>query len=140
GCTSHSFSLPSTPRFRMSTLTRREWLKVAAVSPAALAAFPHLAFGAPSADDVKGVVDKALGFFKGAQKDGGNFASDPRAGEPGLTALVAAALVKNGVAKDNVVVTKALKYLDSKVQKDGGVYDRGLSNYMTCLAIMTFKE
>jgi squalene-hopene/tetraprenyl-beta-curcumene cyclase len=26
------------------------------------------------------------------------------------------------------------------VQKDGGVYAMGLSNYMTCLAIMTFKE
>jgi squalene-hopene/tetraprenyl-beta-curcumene cyclase len=124
----------------MSALTRREWLKIAAVSPAALAALPYVAFGAPSADDVKGVVDKALGFFKGAQKDGGNFADDPRAGEPGLTALIAAALVRNGVAADNPVVSKALKFLESKVQKDGGVYDRGLSNYMTCLAIMTFKE
>ena len=124
----------------MSALTRREWLKVAAVSPAALAAFPHLAPAAPSADDVKAVVDKALGFFKGAQKEAGNFAMDARAGEPGLTALIAAALVKNGVPADNPVVTKALKYLESKVQKDGGVYERGLSNYMTCLAIMTFKE
>jgi squalene-hopene/tetraprenyl-beta-curcumene cyclase len=124
----------------MSALTRREWLKVAVVSPAALAAFPQFTRAAPSADDVKAVVDKALGFFKTSQKDGGNFASDPRAGEPGLTALIAAALIKNGVPTDNPVVTKAIKYLESKVQKDGGVYERGLSNYMTCLAIMTFKE
>jgi squalene-hopene/tetraprenyl-beta-curcumene cyclase len=128
----------------MSTLNRREWLKVAAVTPAALAASgglrPPLAFGAPGADDIKPVLDKALAFFKTAQKDGGNFETDPRAGEPGLTALIAAALVKNGVPTDNPVVSKALKFLETKVQKDGGVYDRGLSNYMTCLALMTFKE
>jgi squalene-hopene/tetraprenyl-beta-curcumene cyclase len=124
----------------MSALTRREWLKVAVVSPAALAALPHTAAAGPSADDVKGVVEKALGFLKTAQKDGGNFGAGPREGEPGLTALVAAALIRNGVPADNSVVAKALKFLESKVQKDGGVYERGLSNYMTCLAVMTFKE
>ena len=123
----------------MSALTRRDWLKVAAVTPAALT-FPSLAWAAPSGDDVMAVVDKALTFFKGSQKDDGNFSANPRAGEPGLTALVAAALVKNGVPADNPVVAKSLKYLESKVQKDGGVYNQGLSNYMTCLAVMTFKE
>ncbi len=123
----------------MSALTRRDWLKVAAATPVALA-FPSLADAAPSSDDVKAVVDKALAFFKGSQKDDGNFSANPRAGEPGLTALVAAALVKNGVPADNPVVAKSLKYLESKVQKDGGVYNQGLSNYMTCLAVMTFKE
>ncbi|MBP3956169.1 terpene cyclase/mutase family protein [Gemmata sp. G18] len=124
----------------MSALNRRDWLKVAAVAPAALVAFPRFTFAAPSADDVKAVVDKALGFYKTAQKDDGSFGSSPRAGEPGLTALIISALVKNGVAADNPTIAKGLKYLESKVQKDGGVYDRGLSNYMTCLAIMTFKE
>ncbi len=124
----------------MSAITRREWLKVAAASPVALAALPQFAGAAPTAADVKAVVEKALGFFKTAQKDAGNFATDPRAGEPGLSALVAAALIKNGVPADNPTVAKALKYLESKIQKDGGVYDRGLSNYMTCLAIMVFKE
>jgi squalene-hopene/tetraprenyl-beta-curcumene cyclase len=122
------------------SLSRRDWLKVAAVSPAALAALPRFATAAPSGADVKAVVDKALGYLKTAQKDDGNFATDPRAGEPGLTALIAAALIRSGVPADNPVVAKALKFLESKVQKDGGVYDRGLSNYMTCLALMTFKE
>jgi squalene-hopene/tetraprenyl-beta-curcumene cyclase len=128
----------------MSAITRRDWLKAAAVSPAALAALgglrPPFASGAPSADDVKGVVDKALGYLKSAQRDGGNFSDNPRAGEPGLTALIAASLVRNGVGADNPVVAKALKYLESKVRKDGGVESPGLSNYMTCLAIMAFKE
>src|SRR5688572_11577361 len=102
----------------MAAITRRDWLKVAAVSPAALAALPPFAAAAPSADDVKGVVDKALKFFASAQKDGGNFGADPRAGEPGLTALICAALVRNGVPSDNPVVSKGLKYLESKIQKD----------------------
>ncbi|MCI0704161.1 MAG: terpene cyclase/mutase family protein [Planctomycetia bacterium] len=127
----------------MSAFTRRDWLKVAAVSPAAIALSGGLrlplASAAPSADDVKTLVEKALGFFKTAQKDGGNFFDSPQA-EPGLTALVAAALVRNGVPADNPVVAKAIKYLESKRKDDGGVYEKGMSNYMTCLAIMAFKE
>jgi squalene-hopene/tetraprenyl-beta-curcumene cyclase len=127
----------------MSELNRRQWLKVAAVAPAALVASgglrPPLAFATPSGDDVKAVVDKALGFFKGAQKEGGNFFDSPQA-EPGLTALIAAALARNGVPSDNPVVAKAIKYLETNVQKDGGVYAKGMSNYMTCLAIVAFKE
>ena len=38
------------------------------------------------------------------------------------------------------MVAKALKYLETKIKKDGGVYDQGLSNYMTSLAIVAFKE
>lgn len=127
----------------MSSLTRREWLKVAAVAPAALAVSgslrPPLAGAAPTADEVKAVVDKALGYLKTAQKDDGSFGT-PRTGEPGLTALVTAALVRNGVPADNPTVAKGLKYLESKVKDDGGIDAQGLSNYMTCLAIMTFKE
>lgn len=123
----------------MRAISRRTALKFAAAAPAALLV-PPAAAAAPSADDLKAVVDKAVGFLKGAQKDDGNFATNPRAGEPGLTALIAAALVRNGVPADGPLVAKALKYLESKVQKDGGVYTQGLSNYMTCLAVMTFKE
>jgi squalene-hopene/tetraprenyl-beta-curcumene cyclase len=126
----------------MPSLTRRDWLKVAAVSPVLLATGglrPPLAWSAPSADEVKAVVDKALGFFKTAQKDEGNFFGSPQA-EPGLTALIAAALVRNGVPADNPVVAKAVKYLEAKRKDDGGVYEKGMSNYMTCLAIMAFKE
>jgi squalene-hopene/tetraprenyl-beta-curcumene cyclase len=125
----------------MSALTRRDWLKVAAASPVALSGLSLAAPAAPTADDLKGVVDKAMGFLKGAQKDAGNFTSNPKLPvEPGLTALAAAALVRNGVPADNAVVAKAMKYLEAKVKDDGGVYDQGMSNYMTSLAIVAFKE
>jgi len=119
--------------------TRRDWLKTTAASPAAIA-FPSFAICAPTADDLKAVVDKAIRFLATVQKDAGNFSANPRGGEPGLTALIAAALVRNGVPSDNALVAKALKYLETKIKKDGGVYDQGLSNYMTSLAIVTFKE
>lgn len=124
----------------MSAPSRRTVLKAAAVSPFALTALPQFAPAAPNADDVKAVVEKALKYLSGAQKEDGSFAPNPRFGEPGLTALITAALIRNGIASDNPAVAKGLKYLESKVQKDGGVYNQGQSNYMTCLAIMVFKE
>ncbi|MBA4186837.1 MAG: hypothetical protein C0467_02345 [Planctomycetaceae bacterium] len=118
--------------------TRRDWMKTAAVSGVAVSAFPRRSWAAPSADDLKGVVDKALAFLKGAQQAGGDFF--PKAGEPGLTALIVAALLRNGVPADNAVVAKSVAYLEKNVQKDGGVYQKGQANYMTNLALMTFKE
>src|SRR5262245_27410100 len=119
--------------------TRRDWLKTAAASPVAFT-IPSLSNAAPPEADAKVVVDKAIKLLTTAQKDAGNFSANPRGGEPGLTALIAAALVRNGVPADNAVVAKALKYLETKIKKDGGVYDQGLSNYMTSLAIVAFKE
>lgn len=123
----------------MSAITRRDWLKAAAVLGAAGGLRPSFAPAAPSTDEVKAVVDKALGYYKGVQKEGGNFFDSPQA-EPGLTALVAAAFVRNGVPAADPVVAKALGYVEKNVKTDGGVYIRGLSNYMTCLAIMAFKD
>lgn len=122
----------------MSQFSRRDWLKTAVAGPVAMSAFPIRVFAAPSADDVKAVVDKAIGFLKTSQKDAGDFF--PKAGEPGLTALIVAALLRNGVPNDNPIVTKSMKFLEGNIQKDGGIYQRGLGNYMTCLAIMAFKE
>ena len=37
-------------------------------------------------------------------------------------------------------MAKAIGYLEKNVQKDGGIYNKGLANYTTSLAIMAFKE
>ena len=88
---------------------------------------------------VQAVLDKAYGFLKSKQKDDGSFAP-PQAGEPGVTALTAAALVRAGFDANDEVVAKALKYMEKAVKGDGGVYNKGLANYTTCLAVMAFKE
>ena len=118
--------------------TRRDWLKATAASGVAVSVLPSKVWAAPSADDLKPVVDKALGFLKGAQKEKGDFF--PKAGEPGLTALIVASLLRNGVPADNPTIAKSVAYLEGNVQKDGGVYQKGQANYMTNLALVTFKE
>lgn len=93
---------------------------------------------APDAKEVQEVLKKAVDFLKKQQKEDGSF-SPQRAG-PGITALVVAGLLRNGVSADEPVVAKALGYLEKNVQKDGGVYDKGLANYTTSVAMMAFAE
>ena len=35
---------------------------------------------------------------------------------------------------------RCLTYLEKNVQKDGGIYNKRLANYTTCVALMAFKE
>ncbi|HUR55730.1 MAG TPA: prenyltransferase/squalene oxidase repeat-containing protein [Gemmataceae bacterium] len=117
----------------MSTLTRREWL-VAAPAVAACG----FARSAPPAADVKAVVEKAVAFLGTKQNEDGSLA--PKLGGPGITALTVAGLLRHNFTSESPVVTKGLAYLEKNIQKDGGVYQKGLANYTTCLAIVTFKE
>lgn len=122
----------------MSPLTRRDWLKTTAVFGVSGGAVYRLG-AAPSADDVKAVVDKAAGFLKSRQKDNGDLAPDPRVG-PGVTALAVSALVRNGYGPDTPVVASGLTFLEGNVKPDGGVYSKGLATYTTSLAIVAFTE
>ncbi len=126
----------------MSLFSRRDWLRTAAATHAALAfgsTFTStFTFAAPSADDLKDVVGKAAKFLASKQKDNGDLAPDPRVG-PGVTALAVSALIRNGL-DDHAVVKKGLGFLEKNVKPDGGIYSQGLENYTTCLAIVTFKE
>lgn len=122
----------------MILLSRRDWLRTAAVAPAALAfPIPRLA-AAPTADDLKPIVDKAVKFLASRQKENGDLAPSPRVG-PGVTALAVAALIRNGYA-DNPVAAKGLAFLEKNIKADGGVYSQGLETYTTSLAIVAFKE
>jgi len=92
---------------------------------------------APTEEERKAVIAKAYDFLKSKQADDGGYL--PKFG-PGVTALAASALVKAGYSADDPVVKKALTFVEKYVKKDGGVYDRGLENYTTALAVVTFKE
>lgn len=88
--------------------------------------------------ETQAVVDKALAYLKSSQGADGSFS--PKIAGPGVSALVVAALLRNGVSAQEPVVAKTLAYLESRVQKDGGVYDKILANYTTSVAIMAFSE
>lgn len=105
---------------------------------ACLIALAAPAAAAPTAKDVQAVTDKAYEFLKARQKPDGTFVN-ARA-EPGATALIAAALVRLGKPIDDPVVAKALAAVEKSVQKDGGIYNQGLENYTTAIALVTFKE
>jgi squalene-hopene/tetraprenyl-beta-curcumene cyclase len=94
----------------------------------------------PTARDVQPMLDRAMAFLKTHQDADGSF-SAKRTG-PGVTALVVAALLRNGQSPKEPMIAKAIAYLEKSVHKDGGVYagDGGLANYTTSIAIMAFKE
>jgi squalene-hopene/tetraprenyl-beta-curcumene cyclase len=108
-------------------------LAVAALGVAAAADSPL----GPDEKDVKEVLDRGVAFLRKQQGKDGSFS--PKLG-PGVTAIVAAALLRNGHRPDDPLVEKALGYLTGKVQKDGGIYQVRLQNYTTCVAIMALKE
>jgi squalene-hopene/tetraprenyl-beta-curcumene cyclase len=93
---------------------------------------------APSAKDIKAVADKAVAYLKSTQQADGSFS--PGFTAPGITSLVAAALLKDGYSPKDPVVAKSLKFLETKVKKDGGIYDKALANYITSVAVMAFSE
>src|SRR3954468_20690983 len=84
-------------------------------------------------------ISKAADYFKQAQAKDGSFSSSSG---PGITAIVGAALLRAGRTPQDPVVAKILKYLESNVHEDGGIYQKGGNhqNYETCLAIMCFQE
>jgi squalene-hopene/tetraprenyl-beta-curcumene cyclase len=92
----------------------------------------------PASQEVQEVLNKALGYLKTSQGKDGSFA--PKLAGPGVTALVVAGLVRNGVSPTEPVVAKSLAYLESQVKKDGGIYNKFLANYTTSVAIMAFKD
>lgn len=72
------------------------------------------------------------------QADDGSFSS---ASGPGVTSLVLAGLLRNGVSPDEPHVAKGLKYLQGFVREDGGIYQEGTfyRNYETSLAVVCFS-
>ncbi|HEX7378945.1 MAG TPA: hypothetical protein VF278_17625 [Pirellulales bacterium] len=74
---------------------------------------------------------------KGQAEDG----SFSRQAGPAVTALVATALLRNGLSVNDPLVAKALTYIESFAQDDGGIYKTGSThkNYETCVAMLVLS-
>lgn len=92
----------------------------------------------PDPKEVQEMVNKAAAFLKTSQGADGSFS--PRRAGPGISAVVAAGLLRNGFSPDDPLVARTLSYIEKNVRKDGGIYDQGLANYTTSVALMTFAE
>ena len=84
-------------------------------------------------------VSRAIDFLRKSQNEDGSFS--PELG-PGITALAATSLLRQGIPHQDPVVAGALRYLEGFGQEDGGIYRPGsfYRNYETCLAILCFSE
>jgi squalene-hopene/tetraprenyl-beta-curcumene cyclase len=84
-------------------------------------------------------VARGIAYFEQAQADDGSFSASSG---PGITAIVASGMLRNGRTANDPVVARALKYLESHVHDDGGIYQEGsrYKNYETSLAIVCFQD
>jgi squalene-hopene/tetraprenyl-beta-curcumene cyclase len=83
--------------------------------------------------------EKAVGFLKPRQAADGSWSGDR--GEPGITALVVAALLRSKrVTPDDPTIEKALGYLGRFLGPNGGLNESGRSTYSTAVALMAYKE
>lgn len=81
---------------------------------------------------------KAIKFLKLSQAADGSWTAP---NVPGITALAVTSLLQSGVAKDDPVVVKALKFLEVLKQQDGGIYHPQTlhKNYETSIALLAFS-
>ncbi|MCY2974247.1 MAG: terpene cyclase/mutase family protein [Planctomycetota bacterium] len=90
--------------------------------------------------DRQAMIDKAVDFLRvRGQAEDGSFSKQSGLG---VTALVTAGLLAADVSREDPMVAKSLKYLESYRQNDGGIYapNSKHSNYETCLSIMALVK
>jgi squalene-hopene/tetraprenyl-beta-curcumene cyclase len=92
----------------------------------------------PDAKEYKELVEKAGDFLKARQGADGSFS--PKVAGPGVTAVVIAGMLQNGYRVDDPVVAKGLRFIENSVKADGGIYDKGLANYTTSVALMALHD
>ena len=114
---------------------------LAILGVAAIAAAAERAATAPvDAKAFQQAVDRAVEYLrtKGQAADG----SYSKPAGSGVTSVVAAGLLRQGLGPDDPLVAKSLKFLEGMVQPDGGIYapKSAVQNYETALGLMCFAE
>src|SRR4051794_13166024 len=108
--------------WRSAMTTTGRMLGVTLLAAGVLAGPAPAADAGPSAKEMQAVLDKAIAYLKTKQKPDGSFA--PELGGPGVTAMVVAGLIRNGVGADDPLVVQALTALEKSVKEDGGIYNK----------------
>jgi squalene-hopene/tetraprenyl-beta-curcumene cyclase len=120
-------------------MDRRDWLRSAAGSLAAIAAGRAFAADAPNPKQWDEIVDKAIAFLKTTQREDGGWSSDKT---PGVTGIVLTGMLKTGkVGAENPTAEKALKFIENLVNtKEGHIAGKDprvqLKNYVTSVNVM----
>lgn len=92
----------------------------------------------PDPDAYQASIERAVNFLKTSQADDGSWTAPTQVG---ITALVTASLVESGVTVDDPTVARAMQYLESYIQDDGGIYhpDSRHKNYETSITVLAFE-
>jgi squalene-hopene/tetraprenyl-beta-curcumene cyclase len=84
------------------------------------------------------MAEKAVTFLRSRQNGEGGWSTER---EPGITALVATALLRSGRAtSSDPTVIRALGYLERFISPQGGLPDVAHANYATSIALLAFRE
>jgi len=109
--------------------------------PLAVPADEASGIGLSMTHEIHAAIDRALDWLSAQQKENGAWSNDQF---PALTALPAWAFIRSTHPRRLETVPKALDYLKSCVQPDGGIYrpvagrtGGGLSNYNTAICMTT---
>jgi squalene-hopene/tetraprenyl-beta-curcumene cyclase len=104
-------------------------------------ASPYFAWSQEKASvTAKSLAMKGVEFLRvRGQADDGSFSKQNGLG---VTALVTSGILSVGVPRDDAMTAKALAYLESFKQADGGIYapNSKHANYETCLSIVAFSK
>ncbi len=94
--------------------------------------------------EIDAAIDRALDWFAANQKDDGSWSNNSF---PALTALPTWAFARSNHAKKDAAVSKAVTFMKSCVQADGGIYRKiagrkggGLANYNTAICMTALHE
>lgn len=95
--------------------------------------------GSARSPAVEAAITKAIDHLKANQDEDGSYS---KAAGPAVTALVTTGVLRHGRSTTDPQVAKALKYLESFAQRNGGICqpDSRYQNYETCLAVLCFSE
>jgi len=96
---------------------------------------------AQDATKIRQSLDKGVAYLRSTQSPAGSWSASPRTGI-GPTTIILAGLLDAGVSIDDPMIASGLKFMETSIREDGGVYtpDGFLQNYETCCAVMCFAK
>ncbi|MEX1016651.1 MAG: prenyltransferase/squalene oxidase repeat-containing protein [Phycisphaeraceae bacterium] len=126
------------PRF--SPLAAGRWIApLLLLSLLAHPAAPALALDDDHWRDANAAIERGIEFLRTTQQDDGSWSADPAG--PAVTAMIVAAMLdRPDISADDPQVSKAIDFILSHVQEDGGIYDGILPNYNTAIALTALSK
>lgn len=92
----------------------------------------------PDRDAYHDSIERGVAFLRTTQSEDGSWTAPDQIG---LTALVTTSLLESGLTADDPTIAKAMAFLESHIQPDGGVYapTSKHKNYETAITILAFE-